>query len=228
VVPRAKRAVAKQLKDPESAQFKDVGYAWSEKTGNVAYGWVNSKNGLGGYTGFQRFVANEKTVLLEKLEPERTLSAWREAMAGRTTEESLAKLSQGAAAAVPLIFDVRAVVAKTPAEVTKLLGKPKEMQKSKYGTIYKYQAPDIEILFTSGKANVITVNGLDSIPFTPAAIQALGLPVATPAFANEQIVMRWESVKVEKLPAIKRVQFNRGQQNCDFATVAVEGFPDEK
>ncbi len=175
MVPRAKRAVAKQLKDPESAQFKDVGYAWSEKTGNVAYGWVNSKNGLGGYNGFQRFVANEKTVLLEEREPERTLAAWREAAAGRTTEESLSKLSKGNASAAPLVFDVKVVVAKTPAEVTKLLGKPKETQKSKYGTIYKYQSPDIEILFTSGKANLITVNGLDSVPFSPAAIQALGL-----------------------------------------------------
>jgi hypothetical protein len=228
VIPIAKRAVAKLLKDPESAQFKDVRYAWSEKTGNVAYGLVNSKNGLGGYSGYQRFVANGTTVLLEEREPERTLAAWREAAAGRTTEESLAKLSQGSASTVPVIFDVKAVVAKTPAQVTKLLGKPNEVQKSKYGTVHKYQKPDVEILFMSGKANIIMINGLDSIPFKPAAIQALGLPVAVPTFANEKFVMRWEPVAVDKLPVIKRVQINRGKENCDFATVAVEGWPEEK
>lgn len=228
VVPRAKRAVAQQLKDPESVQFKDVSFAWSERTGNVAYGWVNSKNGLGGYTGFQRFVANETTVLLEEREEERTLAAWRDAAGGRSTEESLARLPQGGGAAVPLIFDVKSVIAKTPAEVVKLLGKPKETGKSKYGTTYTYETPDLEILFMSGKANMITVNGLDSVPFTPAAIQALGLPVKSPTFANDKIMMRWESVAVDKFPLIKRVQISRGRDNCDFATVSVDGWPDEK
>ncbi len=133
VIPGAKRAVAAQLNDTDSAQFKDVDFAWSEKTGNVAYGWVNSKNALGGYTGFQRFVANEKTVLLEEREPERTMAAWREAMGGRMTEQSLASLPNDATAQVPVIFDVQTVVAKTPAEITKLLGKPTETEKSKYG-----------------------------------------------------------------------------------------------
>lgn len=228
VVPRAKRAVARELKDPDSAQFKDVGYAFSEKTGNVAYGWVNSKNGLGGYTGFQRFVANETTVLLEEREEIRTLAAWREAAAGRMTEQSLAKLSQVKTSVVPVVFDVKTVVAKTPAEVSKLLGKPNGTEKSKYGITYKYQSPDIEILFTSGKANIITVNGLGSVSFSPAAIQSLGLPLSNPSFANKEILIRWESVTVDKLPMIKEVQINRGQTNCEFATVAVKGLVNEE
>jgi hypothetical protein len=215
--------VAAQLTDPDSAQFKDVQFAYSEKTGNVAYGWVNSKNQLGGYTGFKRFVANEKTVLLEEREVERTMAAWREAMGGRMTEESLAKMPTDTGN-VPVIFDVKTVVLKTTAEVTKLLGKPSETEKTKYGTKYIYKTPDIEIHFMKGKANYITVNGLDAIPFGPAAIQALGFPASKPSFANEQITMRWEPAS----PTIKRVQINRGQQNCDFADVSVDGWPDEK
>lgn len=224
VVPAAKRAVAAQLNDPESAQFKDVNFAYSEKTGNVAYGWVKSKNKLGGYTDFQRFVANEKTVFLEEREAERTMAAWREAMGGRMTDQSLANMPNDQTAKIPVIFDVKTVVGKTPAEVSKLLGKPPETEKTKYGTKYLYKSPEVEILFMSGKANVITVYGLGAIPFGPAAIQALGFPASKPSFANEQIMMRWEPAS----PTIKRVQISRGQNNCDFATVSVDGWPDEK
>lgn len=63
---KAKRAVVAKLKDPDSAQFKDVRYGDSEETGPVAYGYVNAKNGFGGYTGFERFMSNGSTVLFER------------------------------------------------------------------------------------------------------------------------------------------------------------------
>lgn len=44
------------LKDPESADFKDVHF-YSGGGVPVACGEVNAKNGFGGFTGFERFVA---------------------------------------------------------------------------------------------------------------------------------------------------------------------------
>jgi hypothetical protein len=44
-------AVKAQLKDPDSAQFKGI-----VQSGPSTYcGWVNAKNGFGGYSGFQLF-----------------------------------------------------------------------------------------------------------------------------------------------------------------------------
>ena len=51
--PDYKGAVKRQLRDPASAQFSDV-----ETKGGVACGFVNSKNGLGGYGGRIPFVAS--------------------------------------------------------------------------------------------------------------------------------------------------------------------------
>lgn len=52
-------AVKRELRDPESAQFSDVAV-------NVesACGFVNSKNGYGGYAGKQPFVVVDDTVSL--------------------------------------------------------------------------------------------------------------------------------------------------------------------
>ena len=61
----AERAVRRELKDPDSAQFKDVRANYTEEFGVVACGRVNAKNEFGGYTGFRRFVSSGKTVILE-------------------------------------------------------------------------------------------------------------------------------------------------------------------
>jgi len=62
----AKKAVTQLLKDPESAKFKEVFFNETQKGGAVACGQVNSKNSLGAYTGFQRFISNSKTTYLEE------------------------------------------------------------------------------------------------------------------------------------------------------------------
>lgn len=61
----AQRAVRASLKDPDSAQFKDVYANYTEEFQVVACGQVNSKNSLGGYTGFKRFVSNGKSAIIE-------------------------------------------------------------------------------------------------------------------------------------------------------------------
>lgn len=53
--------VRKRLKDPKSAQFRDSFFVTWNNIPAVC-GWVNSKNSMGGYGGFQRFVAAGETI----------------------------------------------------------------------------------------------------------------------------------------------------------------------
>lgn len=65
----AKQAMKDSLKDPGSAKYKDVtAHALKDKPGAYVFcGLVNSKNGFGGYTGFQRFVAGPGIAVTEEI-----------------------------------------------------------------------------------------------------------------------------------------------------------------
>lgn len=56
-VRKGKEAVQAKLKDPDSAQFKDVIFVQKANEIPVACGEVNSKNSFGAYAGFQHFVS---------------------------------------------------------------------------------------------------------------------------------------------------------------------------
>lgn len=73
----AERAVRNELKDPDSAQFRDVRANYTEEFGVVACGRVNAKNDLGGYTGFRRFISSGQSVILEGRD--NVAEAWMEA-----------------------------------------------------------------------------------------------------------------------------------------------------
>ncbi len=73
----AERAVRASLKDPDSAQFRDVRTNYTEEFGVVACGRVNAKNDLGGYTGFRRFISSGQSVILEGRD--NIAEAWTEA-----------------------------------------------------------------------------------------------------------------------------------------------------
>jgi len=48
--------ISSRLKDPDSAQFKDV-FASKSSGSPVVCGYVNAKNSFGGYSGYQRFIS---------------------------------------------------------------------------------------------------------------------------------------------------------------------------
>ena len=58
--------VAAQLRDPESAQFRNL---HGEKTATC--GEVNGKNAFGAYVGFRRFVHSDGSTIFESEEPVR-------------------------------------------------------------------------------------------------------------------------------------------------------------
>ncbi|MBI1627017.1 hypothetical protein [Comamonas suwonensis] len=55
VIEGTKRRIAHDLRDPESARFREVALIVYEGR-SVVCGEVNSKNGYGGYVGFQPFI----------------------------------------------------------------------------------------------------------------------------------------------------------------------------
>lgn len=53
----SQEAIQGRLKDPDSAEFRNVEF-YSDGPAPVACGEVNAKNGFGGYTGFEWFIAS--------------------------------------------------------------------------------------------------------------------------------------------------------------------------
>jgi len=76
----AKKAVKMHLKDPDSAKFENVFVNIANVKGSkipMVCGYVNSKNMLGGYTGYKRFVSSgfaELTVIEGQMDD--FLSLW--------------------------------------------------------------------------------------------------------------------------------------------------------
>lgn len=69
-IDKAKDAVAERLRDPSSAQFRNVN--GGERRGLYSVcGEVNGKNAYGAYSGYERFIANGdgKLVYLESQSP---------------------------------------------------------------------------------------------------------------------------------------------------------------
>jgi hypothetical protein len=56
-------AVRQKLKDPRSAEFRNVFFNQGSKNVPDTGGEVNSKNAFGGFTGFQRFISAGQTDL---------------------------------------------------------------------------------------------------------------------------------------------------------------------
>ncbi len=72
----SKTAVKNRLRDPKSAEFKDVYFKSYDSTPMVC-GTVNSNNGFGGKTGFQRFVASGVELVFLEEEVSEFNKAWK-------------------------------------------------------------------------------------------------------------------------------------------------------
>ncbi|SDZ49364.1 hypothetical protein [Delftia lacustris] len=65
LIASAKTAVSNGLKDPQSAQFRNVRLV-AYQEGAVVCGEVNGKNSYGGFTGFKRFAATSEAALIDQ------------------------------------------------------------------------------------------------------------------------------------------------------------------
>lgn len=78
---KAKASLARSLKDPESARFRDVSLV-PYQDGAVICGEVNAKNSYGGYVGYKRFVASTEEFLFAEDETGRYAEIGRASNAG--------------------------------------------------------------------------------------------------------------------------------------------------
>lgn len=85
------KIVKQQLKDPDSAQFKDV---------KGQCGLVNSKNSYGGYTGFKRFYVSNSMVQFDNEDDENPLKFELEWMAHCEIDSKLSSSQKDACASL--------------------------------------------------------------------------------------------------------------------------------
>jgi hypothetical protein len=73
----ARDAVRERLRDPSSAEFRNEKIG-SYQGAEVVCGEVNSANGFGGMSGYQRYISNAgaATVLEEQMEPTEFAKTW--------------------------------------------------------------------------------------------------------------------------------------------------------
>ena len=130
-------------------------------------------------------------------------------------------------AAIVIVFFVSIVHAETIVDVTKIAGKSqkdiaaylgKEIScgKSKYGKKCQYKKGETEIVFIKGKADWITIEGIDNVPFSKSAIKALGLKEESPSFKNDS-TLRWEPIQ-----GMRSVSVFKGASNSDYAYIKVK------
>lgn len=66
----AEAAVSAQLRDPDSAQFRDVRLVDQGRDGSAVCGQVNGRNGFGGYSGYEPFYVWQGTARIAPSDPE--------------------------------------------------------------------------------------------------------------------------------------------------------------
>lgn len=73
----AKADVPRGLKDPESAEFRDLFAVKTPKGGYMVCGEINSKNSFGAKTGYSKFIYNTTLTIFEEQMPRATfVEAW--------------------------------------------------------------------------------------------------------------------------------------------------------
>ncbi len=111
------------------------------------------------------------------------------------------------------IVDVLKIAGKSESEVESYLGAPESCGESKYGNKCQYTKGETEIVFIKGKADWITIEGIDSVPFSKTALTVLGLKEATPSYKNN-FTLRWNSIQ-----GLIEVSLFKGESNSDYAYI---------
>lgn len=114
------------------------------------------------------------------------------------------------------VVDIPKIAGQRMKQVGELLKAKPTCAKNKRGTKCDYNDSRIEIIFIDGKADWITVNGLEQVPFTDAAIVRLGFSEKSPVFRSP-VVKRWNG-----LPGVLEVSIFKGQIGTDYAYIKVK------
>ena len=124
-------------------------------------------------------------------------------------------LSAGVANAEPIV-DITKIAGKSQKDITAYLGKEISCDKNKYGLKCQYKKGETEIVFIKGKADWITVEGIDNVSFSKSALTALGLKEEHPSFKNN-FTLRWEPIQ-----GLRSVSVFKGASKSDYAYIKVK------
>jgi hypothetical protein len=114
------------------------------------------------------------------------------------------------------IVDVTMLAGKSQKDVAAYLGKEISCSKNKYGVICQYKKGETEIVFIKGKADWITVEELESVPFAKSALRAIGLKEMRPSFKSNS-TLKWEPIQ-----GLMSVSIFKGSSNSDYAYIKVQ------
>jgi hypothetical protein len=114
------------------------------------------------------------------------------------------------------VVDVTKIAGKGEKDVASYLGNPSSCSNSKYGKKCKYAKGETEIVFIHKKADWITIEGIDHVPFSKASLEALGLKEARPSFSSD-FTLRWKSIQ-----GLMEVSLFKGAALSDYAYIKVK------
>ena len=114
------------------------------------------------------------------------------------------------------IVDVPKIAGRSMKQVAEQLKATPTCEKNKRGTKCDYNDGRIEIVYIDEKADWITVNRLEQVPFADTAIARLGFGQKSPSFRSS-MVMRWNG-----LPGVVEVSLFKGQTGSDYAYIKVK------
>jgi len=114
---------------------------------------------------------------------------------------------------ITAVVDVPSIAGKAEGQVAAALGEPNSCENIKQGKKCFYLPGDAEVVFISGKADWITINSLDSAPYSEDALPLLGIEKASASFSND-FVMRWSGV-----PGLLEVSIFPAQGHVDYAYI---------
>jgi hypothetical protein len=78
LIENAEAAIQQSLRDPGSAEFRNGYVHIVADSQRVVCGEVNSRNGYGGYAGFQRFISAGRASFVEsQMEPKSFALTWK-------------------------------------------------------------------------------------------------------------------------------------------------------
>ncbi|HZH43385.1 MAG TPA: hypothetical protein VEY50_04820 [Lysobacter sp.] len=133
--------------------------------------------------------------------------------AAADTQVLPAPAPEPATPAVSAIVNVPEIAGKSQKDVAAILGEPTSCETVTQGKKCFYKPGETEIVFISGKADWITVEALDSAPYSEEALPLLGIDKVTATLSNENTV-RWETI-----PGVLEVSIFPGQTGVDYAYI---------
>lgn len=113
------------------------------------------------------------------------------------------------------MVDINLIANKDMEAVQAFIGEADSCKPSKYGQKCDYNHGDIEILFIDQKADWITINSLEGLPFNDDSITLLGIP-GIPPTVNNKFDKHWEQV-----PGLISVTIFGGSNGISYAYIKV-------